>query len=235
MKHTGPARTRSLELDLGGALHQGKSREYMQDRACIVRNGEDHCALVVADGMGGMPGDGAKAASIALGRLQKSLATKWDSTYDWLTRSFDYASHAVFSQQKGRGGTTVTVLVLEDELAHVRLCGDSPALLVRDGVVLLREQDYAIYGHALTRFVGQADQVDTRGARWRPQVGDTLIVCSDGLAGPVNETELGQVVRRVERAGGSAQDLAEALVDEANRKGGPDNIAVLVAQIRGRR
>ena len=60
------------------------------------------------------------------------------------------------------------------------------------------------------------------------QTGDKFLICSDGLSGPVNDEELGTILRCLE-----PQEAADTLVDLANLRGGPDNISVVIAQVDG--
>jgi protein phosphatase len=68
-------------------------------------------------------------------------------------------------------------------------------------------------------------QVDVEGP-FAAEVGDTYLLCSDGLSGQVSDEEIGSIL-----AGFPAAEAAQMLVDLANLRGGPDNITVLVAQI----
>jgi len=59
--------------------------------------------------------------------------------------------------------------------------------------------------------------------------GDVLLLCSDGLHGPVEASEMAAIC-------GHGQDLqaaAEKLVALANERGGGDNISVQLIRIRG--
>jgi protein phosphatase len=54
---------------------------------------------------------------------------------------------------------------------------------------------------------------------------DTLVLCSDGLWGPVPETLIWAAANEL-----SPQQAAEKLVAQANSKQGPDNISVVIAR-----
>jgi protein phosphatase len=56
------------------------------------------------------------------------------------------------------------------------------------------------------------------------QPGDSLVLCSDGLSTLVQDDEIGQVVRSAAPA-----KAVHKLIDLANRRGGYDNISVVVA------
>ena len=56
--------------------------------------------------------------------------------------------------------------------------------------------------------------------------GDSLVLCSDGLSTLVSDEEIGQAVR-----GASPERAVHKLIDLANRRGGYDNISVVVASL----
>ena len=57
------------------------------------------------------------------------------------------------------------------------------------------------------------------------QPGDVLLLCSDGLTSMVPDDD---IQRLVGEAGGDIEQAARSLVDEANGRGGEDNITVLL-------
>src|SRR5262249_52743505 len=58
--------------------------------------------------------------------------------------------------------------------------------------------------------------------------GDTFLLCSDGLSGPVNDREIGAVSSAL-----SPEEACKFLVHLANLQGGPDNITVIIAKVKG--
>ncbi|HQB47133.1 MAG TPA: serine/threonine-protein phosphatase, partial [Polyangiaceae bacterium] len=59
-----------------------------------------------------------------------------------------------------------------------------------------------------------------------PRANDTILLCSDGLSGPVSDEEMQQIVTQ-------APDLKTAtrqLIDRANENGGPDNITCVLTR-----
>jgi protein phosphatase len=60
------------------------------------------------------------------------------------------------------------------------------------------------------------------------QVGDTYLLCSDGLSGQVKDDEIGKVLLAL-----PPDEAVRALVDMANLRGGPDNITVIVVRVLG--
>jgi len=60
------------------------------------------------------------------------------------------------------------------------------------------------------------------------EVGDTYLLCSDGLTGPVADEEIGAILSCL-----SLGDATQMLVDLANLRGGPDNITVIGVHVTG--
>jgi protein phosphatase len=58
------------------------------------------------------------------------------------------------------------------------------------------------------------------------QVGDTFLLCSDGLTGRVSDAELGAILAHL-----PPKEAGAALVDLANLRGGPDNITLIVVKV----
>ena len=54
--------------------------------------------------------------------------------------------------------------------------------------------------------------------------GDCFLLCSDGLVKVMEDKEIEEWVRRLE--GETPEDLVVGLVEEANRRGAPDNVTV---------
>jgi PPM family protein phosphatase len=144
-------------------------------------------------------------------------------------------------------GTTTTALLLRPEGAWLGHVGDSRAYRIRDGKIEQLTYDHSLVweyarrqridpheikdipSNVIIRCLGPEPlvQVDVEGPHpLRP--GDIYLLCSDGLSGQVNDSEIGAVA--------SALPPAEAcrfLVDLANLRGGPDNTTVLIVRIHG--
>jgi protein phosphatase len=143
-------------------------------------------------------------------------------------------------------GTTLTVaysLGLDLFVAHV---GDSRAYVFHEGAVrqLTRDHTYMqnlvdagmlsreeAAGHelrnVLTNVLGGAHRsVEVEFQRLRLAAGDRLLLCSDGLTGPVKDEEIATILG----ASPSAEESCRHLVDRALALGAPDNVTVLVAR-----
>jgi protein phosphatase len=79
----------------------------------------------------------------------------------------------------------------------------------------------------ITRSLGPypSVQVDLEGP-FPLEVGDTFLLCSDGLSGQLKDEELGALLSAL-----SPSEAVRVLIDVANLRGGPDNITAIVARV----
>ncbi len=207
---------------------------------------------LVADGMGGHTA-GQVASELASEGAVRALRTLEDaaaSLAEKLRYAVAAANREIFStsQEKpeltGMGTTLVALLVGGERiaLAHV---GDSRAYLVRGGKIRQLTDDHSLvaelvrrreitehaarghpHRHVLTRALGVRRTVEPDLAELTPAVGDTFVLCSDGLTGHVADPEIAEVVAREE----DLDAACERLISLANSRGGEDNITVLLTR-----
>lgn len=167
-------------------------------------------------------------------RQLKSLLAKAN------TKIFNKAA----SEDEFRGmGTTATAAVVEGDRVVIAHVGDSRAYLWRGKHLSRLTEDHSLVGEMLR--LGQLDpadaethpqrsiitralgvdpevEIDTLSLEWKKN--DLILLCSDGLYSMVPDDVIEEVLRR----GDSFKKLAGALVDEANARGGRDNITVVL-------
>lgn len=177
-------------------------------------------------------------------------------TEEFLRASVEAANRRVFEEgatvRSLHGmGTTLVVLMIRgtrhekpQSIAYLAHVGDSRAYLYREGTLwpLTRDhslvEDYVRQGllsrdeaaihprrHVLTRAVGLDQTVEAEVARLELEPNDLLILCTDGLTKMLDDRDLAALVASV---GPRPDELSRALVQEANRRGGEDNVTVLV-------
>jgi protein phosphatase len=143
--------------------------------------------------------------------------------------------------------TTASTVLLKDErkamLAHV---GDSRIYLFRDNELERMTDDHSWveeqmragllsplearqhpWRNVVTRALSGGDdpEVDVKEVQLQP--GDRLLLCSDGLSSVVPDERIEEILR----AQPVPTEACQALVDEANGAGGPDNVTTLILQI----
>jgi PPM family protein phosphatase len=198
----------------------------------------------VCDGMGG-----ASAGEVASGLAAETLAAEVARGTP-LHAAAEAANAAVFQrahdnlEQTGMG-TTLTAFVLEGATARFAHIGDSRAYLLRDGELRLVSDDHSLVGEMVRdgrlteaeAAVHPHRSILSRALGTEPQArideftedllpGDVLLLCSDGLSGPVPADAI-----RVALTRSDPQAAAERLILEARREGGPDNITAVVVRL----
>lgn len=143
-------------------------------------------------------------------------------------------------------GTTATVALLTGNRLFLGHVGDSRAYLLRDGEMQQLTADHSWVAeqaragaipaeqarlhpdrNILTRCLGAGLLVQVDRRIVPVQVGDILLLCTDGLTNVVSDEEIREAVRNHRQP----QAACDYLVDLANQRGGPDNITVLVARL----
>jgi protein phosphatase len=230
---------------------------YRTDRGLVRRANEDSLFVdrskglfIVADGLGGHNA-GDVASSMAVNTVSSSIldGLKSGGEADGLIRSSIMEAHILIQQTARLSpawrdmGTTV-VLALEMPghflIGHV---GDSRAYAIdgssitqltedhtfvaewiREGIVTPEQARNHPIRHGLTMAVG-IDSHIAPVVTCLPWTGaDTLLLCSDGLTEALEDHEILDVVQ-------ASQDTAHVcaqLVQEANERGGIDNVTVIV-------
>jgi protein phosphatase len=140
--------------------------------------------------------------------------------------------------------TTVAAVLVDGDTAHLAHVGDSRIYLWRAGGISLLTSDHSwvneqiqsgiispeqARSHPLRNVVtralgGRSDLVvDIQARRMGP--GEVLLLCSDGLTTMIGDEDIACIL---DEAGGDVARAATALVDEANERGGEDNITVVL-------
>jgi protein phosphatase len=142
-------------------------------------------------------------------------------------------------------GTTLVVLLIEDDVAYLSHVGDSRIYLYRDQKLQRLTRDHTVvqqeidagrltpelarivpHKNILTQSVGYHGPVepDTCCRVIRP--GDLFVLCSDGLTDPLDDVALEALLRE-----NDPDDMSEFLVQTALREGTQDNTTVIVVSV----
>jgi serine/threonine protein phosphatase PrpC len=169
---------------------------------------------------------------------------------DELSNSLSVVQDRLWSQSDGssRGmGTTVTMAYLLWPKMYVIHAGDSRCYLFRAGKLEQLTTDHTLaqqmldagamsveeaatsrWRHVLWNCVGGANaSVRPEAIRVRLEVGDTFLLCSDGLNRMIDDTLIASILRDCE----TSSDAVAELVLAAKAAGGKDNISAIVCRI----
>ncbi len=212
---------------------------------------DDLQLYAVADGIGGLPG-GAEAAQTAItSLLQTARAAEHQGRPVDLSKALVAANQAVLELASRLApdsglGTTLCVALVREGRAHIANVGDSRCYLFRDGRLLLLTVDDTVenevlqrrakgenvrleerYRNALTRCIGQPMPLEVGVSTQSLQVGDLLLVCSDGITRALDDATIAGRLA----AGREPALVLGGLVADSLARGGADNATGVLLRI----
>jgi len=204
---------------------------------------------IVADGMGGAS-CGEVAAALAIETVVEYLRAPQaaGSPEELLEQAVHEANRRVLERaqsQEGCQGMGSTIVAALWRLPRVIIAnvGDSRAYLCRGGRLTQLSYDQTLVNELRVKFGLSAEEVShfphknvlTMAVGTTPEItvrtriesllpGDQILLCSDGLSGPVPEAEITAIL-----AGADPLPIkAERLVDAAKAHGAPDNVTAVL-------
>jgi serine/threonine protein phosphatase PrpC len=147
-------------------------------------------------------------------------------------------------RQRGMGTTIVSIFAVDSGvyIAHV---GDSRVYRIRDKQMEQLTEDHSLlndyikmkrltaeeianfpHKNVIVRALGMKDTVKVDSRFEQPQENDIILMCSDGLSGPVSDEELLDIATTT----GDLKSAAAKMIERANANGGPDNITVVLVR-----
>lgn len=206
--------------------------------------------FVVADGMGGHNA-GDYASSHAVGIVVEEIREDADfNPVKVIRHAIESANTEIITQaqkdEKLRGmGTTMVAATIVGHYAYVANVGDSRLYvageqiqqitkdhslvqeMVRMGELNAEEARNHPDKNIITRALGAERTVDVDFFDLKLEPGNVVLMCSDGLSNMVEDDRIGEIISDTER---DLQERGQALISEANRNGGKDNIAIVLIE-----
>ena len=224
----------------------GRQRRSNEDRVF-----EQAPLFAVADGMGGARA-GEVASTIVVDTFTESQALPGSGSVEerlaTVVREANARIHELAQADADRAGmgTTVTAAYVGDDAVSFAHVGDSRAYRWRDGGLERLTTDHSLVEElkrrgriteqeaeehpqksVITRALGPEAAVEVDTLTHPAQAGDVFLLCSDGLTGMVPEDRIAEIL-----AGASdLQEAGQALIREANERGGRDNITVVLFRL----
>ncbi|APR84385.1 Protein serine/threonine phosphatase PrpC, regulation of stationary phase [Minicystis rosea] len=214
--------------------------------------------FAVADGMGGaLAGETASALAIAVIEellapvLCADRAPDHTEIVDALRGALDRADARLLQAAEGRPdldgmGTTLTVAYSRGRRLFVAHVGDSRCYLLREGVLRRLTNDHTFVQEMVRQGVLPPERAAHHGLRHvlsnavgantpPPDVeltteelmpGDTLLLCTDGLTDMLSDDDIAVILDETKEP----VPAGEMLIEQANDRGGRDNVTVVVAR-----
>lgn len=232
-----------MKFVASGLTDVGRERDHNEDTFLVD---EALGLFLVADGMGGHRA-GEVASALARDTVHEYVKSgSGAARSDMLDQAIRRANQRVVREgnsnrsQKGMG-TTIVALVTDGDALVIAHAGDSRCYRFRDGALQRMTRDHSLieelggddpavmaalasYSNVITRALGTAPDTAPDVRRESVKAGDMFLLCSDGLCGPVDDAAL----QRLLAEGGSLDEQCKRLIAEANERGGPDNISVVL-------
>lgn len=208
--------------------------------------------FIVADGVGGNKESG--FASKYCSEFVVEQLERIDTGNDYigeLNKAIRLANtdlfYKILSKESFKGmGTTMVILTIVNGIAIVGNVGDSRCYHIRDNIIqitndhsmaeeLARElkierfsRDYYKYKSQLTRAFGGGRSIKPDFFEKELIGGDYLLLCSDGLTNMVSNEKIQSIVINKDK---TLEEKVDELINEANKNGGVDNIAVILIYV----
>jgi protein phosphatase len=242
-----------VQLSVAARTDVGRIRAGNED-SLYADASESRGLFIVADGMGGhAAGEVASEMAVAIisDELQGLESADAPDAGPRVAEALRRANDAIYrrtvleSDKQGMG-TTASVLLLSDAGYLIGQVGDSRIYLLRDGALRQLTKDHSYvqeqvdagfltpeqaryhpYSNVITRCVGANDSVEPDVFSGAVQAGDVFLVASDGLTGMVEDRRLQQLLA----SNAQPRRVVDALIAEANGRGGLDNITAVLVQV----
>ncbi len=231
----------------------GKVRDLNEDNYCVSEKG--YLLFIVADGMGGHNA-GEVASFIVVNTMKEHIHTYISDDMDEqsvkgiIYEAFHRANEKVYRYAEENPscdgmGTTATLVLKVHSTIYIGHVGDSRAYIIKEGIIEQITQDHSLVAelvrsgsiteleamkhpqkNVITRALGTSKSIKPDIFSMEFFDNDILVMCTDGLSNFVDKYEIEKIVTEVE----DSNEACERLVSKANKRGGYDNITVLVAR-----
>ncbi|KAA0979440.1 serine/threonine-protein phosphatase [Paeniglutamicibacter gangotriensis] len=236
----------ALMLKFAARSDVGKVRSKNDDSAYVGRY-----LAVVADGMGGHVGGDVASASTVLDLVHLDVPDTVDPETvlpDEIQAANLVLNDLVSANPKLSGmGTTVTALLLTENVLQFAHIGDSRAYRLKNGVFEQVSHDHTFvqrlvdegriqpeeaelhpHKNVLLRVLGDSDASPELDVDQYPvEAGERWMLCSDGLNAVVPDS----ITERIMRGTASLEETVEDLVETTLAHGSPDNVTIVVFEL----
>jgi PPM family protein phosphatase len=231
---------------------QGLVRSHNEDAGGVFYNKHDQLLAVIADGMGGhQAGDVASRMATSLMEtewLESEQLDNPEAAESWLQTAVEKINKHVYehslTKEECQGmGTTFVVAICTEDFITVSNIGDSRCYmlsedgfkqitvdhslvneLVRSGQISKDDAEQHPRKNVLLKALGTEKSVVPEIISLGWEMGNRLLLCSDGLSNKVTDEELHRYIL----AGEDIEQIETEMIRLANNRGGEDNISVIV-------
>jgi protein phosphatase len=242
-----------VQLSVAAGTDVGRIRAGNED-SLFADADQERGLFIVADGMGGHAA-GEVASEMAVQIVSRDLTSVRNISGtippERMREALMAANRAIYERtlqdpDKQGMGTTASCLIVGQGRWVIGHIGDSRIYLLRNGTLRQLTTDHSYvqeqvdagfltpeqaryhpYSNVITRCVGANAAVVADVLSGDLQDGDLYLLASDGLTGMLEDPQLKKILESRQTPG----RMVDALITEANRRGGLDNITAIVVQV----
>jgi protein phosphatase len=244
-----------VDLSVAARTDVGRIRAGNED-SLYAEADQERGLFIVADGMGGHAA-GEVASEMAVQIVARELGGVRDPSADEagarMTSALQLANRSIWERtiaeaEKHGMGTTASALLLGHGRYLIGHVGDSRIYRLRDGRLEQLTKDHSYvqeqvdagfltpeqarvhpYSNVITRCIGANERVEPDLLQGELRPGDVFLIASDGLTGMLEDQHLLRYLAAATTPGRKV----DGMIQEANRRGGLDNITAIVIHVRG--
>ena len=193
------------------------------------------------------------AVETLVARVNPSSPLGAEGFVDTLQAALEEANDKIFAQsrdnknERGMGTTCTAAAVVGDQLIIGQIgdsrCylkrGDRLALVTKDqslawqlveaGAMTAEEAKHFEHANIILQALGVQERIEVALTRVPLRRGDTLLICSDGLHGPVSDEDILETLM----TNPAPADACQRLIAKSLEHEGPDNVTVVVSTLDG--
>lgn len=244
-----------MNFRVGFKTDIGRKRTENQDNGTVH---PEFGLFVVADGMGGHRG-GEIASKIAVESIHRYFANHTSASKPYnpretlahaiLTANMNIFRESMEKVELQGMGTTTTAILFHEKKLYIGHVGDSRCYLIQPGRIWQLTRDHSLVQEKLragiitreelktdrmknviTRSVGFSPDLNVEMYVHEPEPGDVYLLCSDGLSGPLVDTQILEIINQKFILKNDPEQTVNELINQANTLGGDDNATAIVVR-----
>ncbi len=236
---------------IGQITDIGLVRKQNEDSLIVVENKLGDKLLLVADGMGGHnAGDVASAMAVKIISEQFQSIQKQVIYTEFIRKVITLANQKIYKQSLldvnlSKMGTTVSLLIITKDAFYTGHIGDSRIYfdnkkyiqqiskdhtlvqaMMDSGTLSPHEAEQSKYRNVLLQALGTSKKLSVEIKTISMAKNCRFLLCSDGLTGPVSDSQIHSILNEEI----SLEDKLQKLVELANSIDGSDNVSIIIVE-----
>ncbi len=233
-----------MKCDISAFTHIGTVRETNQDNILVNGNllntdeihltNQDNCICLIADGVGGN-----KAGDFASNFVLENLKLETDFSSPNIEKTLQKINEQLLSLSQANNelkgtATTLTGLVIKDNIFQVLHAGDSQIWLLRNDMFFQITKDQVLddmeKNSPITSYFGGFDnclKLDSQTSIHEALASDLFLICSDGLFKSLNI----KIVKSILNTETKIKLKSKEILENCLLLGAEDNLSVILIRI----